>query len=78
MKENNEIVQIGDNDSGRLIKLIPMGIGSDDISLDHRTLISEIAGIFNTSYFDKGSNGNTFRTLYGEYISSGGKKVREI
>lgn len=53
LKENNEIVQIGDNDSGRLIKLTPMGIGSDDISLDHRTLISEIAGIFNTSYFDK-------------------------
>lgn len=45
LKQNNEIVQIGDNDSGRLLKLTHMGDGLEDIELDHRTLLSAWAGL---------------------------------
>lgn len=47
LKQNNEIVQIGDNDSGRLLKLTPMGNGIEENVLDHRTLLSSACGLFN-------------------------------
>lgn len=46
LKENNEIVQIGDNDSGRLLKFTPMGEGKEDNVIDHRSFISAVSGLF--------------------------------
>lgn len=46
LKQNNEIVQIGDNDSGYLLKLTPMGEGIEENVLDHRTLLSAVSGLF--------------------------------
>lgn len=46
LKQNNEIVQIGDNDNGRLVILTPMGENICENVLDHRTLLSEISGVF--------------------------------
>lgn len=48
LKDNYEIVQIGDNDSGRLLKLTPIMTREDkeDNVLDHRTLLSAISGLF--------------------------------
>lgn len=46
LKDNNEIVQIGDNDSGRLLKLTPIGDGAEDNEIDHRSFISAAAGLF--------------------------------
>ena len=51
LKQNNEIVQIGDNDSGRLVKLTPMGDNNTDNVLDHRTLLAELDGLFNDTAF---------------------------
>ncbi len=45
LKQNNEIVQIGDNDSGRLLKLTHMGDGLEELELDHRTLLSAWVGL---------------------------------
>jgi hypothetical protein len=42
-KPNGRIVQIGDNDSGRLFKLCPLA------ELDHRATVSAINGLFNRS-----------------------------
>lgn len=57
LKSNNEIVQIGDNDSGRLLKLTPMlRIDDKDIEeiiLDHRTLLSALSGLFVNKEFIK-------------------------
>lgn len=53
LKQNNEIVQIGDNDSGRLLKLTPMGDGIDENVLDHRTLLSAVSGLFNAVAYEK-------------------------
>lgn len=55
LKHNDEIVQIGDNDSGRLLKLTPI-IDTDDEYmednvLDHNTLISAMCGIFANEEF---------------------------
>lgn len=55
MKNNNEIVQIGDNDSGRLVKLTPMGDNADNV-LDHRTLLAEIDGLFKDAIFQDAMN----------------------
>ncbi|MDE6567097.1 MAG: heparinase II/III family protein [Lachnospiraceae bacterium] len=46
LKQNNEIVQVGDNDSGRLIRLTPVGKEIEENVLDHRTLLSAICGLF--------------------------------
>ncbi len=54
-KNNYEIVQIGDNDSGRLMKLTPMiSIDTDNLEendLDHRTLLSAMSGMFTNEEF---------------------------
>lgn len=55
LKGNNEIVQIGDNDSGRLLKLTPMIKAIDteikDNVIDHRTLLSVMSGLFDNDVF---------------------------
>ena len=62
LKHNHEIVQIGDNDSGRLLKLTPVtGADGDDMvenDLDHRTLLSAMNGIFTNDEFAE--SGKTF------------------
>lgn len=50
LKDNNEIVQVGDNDSGRLLKLTPMG--APDMVIDHRNFLSAISGLFSNSEFE--------------------------
>lgn len=56
-KDNNEIVQVGDNDNGRLIKLSPVSISGEDPekenTLDHRTLLSLMDGLFLKDKFVK-------------------------
>lgn len=55
LKNNYEIVQIGDNDSGRLMKLTPMvSVNTDNLEendLDHRTLLSAMSGMFTNEEF---------------------------
>lgn len=53
MKQNKEIVQIGDNDSGRLLKLTPMGNGIEENVLDHRTLLSAVSGLFDATDYEE-------------------------
>ncbi len=54
-KNNHEIVQIGDNDSGRLMKLTPIiSVNDDNMEenvLDHRTLLSAMSGMFTNDEF---------------------------
>lgn len=52
-KNNHEIVQIGDNDSGRLLKLTPMINENtmEENDLDHRTLLSAMNGMFTNEEF---------------------------
>ena len=60
LKENNEIVQIGDNDSGRLVKLTPLTVPShmciEENILDHRTLLSAMNGMFLNEEFTESSS----------------------
>ena len=62
LKNNHEIVQIGDNDSGRLLKLTPVinaeANDMEENDLDHRTLLSAMSGIFNNDEFAE--SGETF------------------
>lgn len=55
-KQNGEVVQVGDNDSGRLIKLTIMqkkGEGDDyDNVIDHRSLLSAIGGLTGNESFN--------------------------
>ena len=51
LKHNNEIVQIGDNDSGRLMKISPTGNAFKDNVLDHRTLLSALSGLYDDRCF---------------------------
>ena len=44
LKKNNEIVQIGDNDNGRLMKLTPMEEGEAENVLDHMNFKSAVSG----------------------------------
>jgi len=53
MKQNNEVVQIGDNDSGRLIKLTPLGSGDRDNPIDHSGMLASMGGLFHESMFQK-------------------------
>lgn len=56
LKQNSEIVQIGDNDSGRLIKLTPVlkeyEHSLEENVLNHTTLLSAIRGLFETTKFN--------------------------
>lgn len=60
LKDNNEISQVGDNDSGRLMKLTPMCAPLDkdagDNVLDHRTLLSAMGGLFSNDEFAEYKN----------------------
>lgn len=55
LKSNGEIVQIGDNDSGRLLKLTPMIDTTDnkmeENDLAHGNLLSAMGGIFSSGEF---------------------------
>lgn len=75
LKSNNEIVQIGDNDSGRLVKLTPVGTIHTDAGcyleenvLDHRTLLSAVSGLFDNEIFEK----------YGEELPLEKSLIKEI
>ena len=52
-KQNNEIVQIGDNDSGRLMKITPLGKIQRENEIDHRGLLAALAGLFPYNIFEK-------------------------
>lgn len=55
LKDNDEIVQVGDNDSGRLLKLTPMidtgNAYMEENVLNHNTLLSAMHGIFRNEAF---------------------------
>lgn len=56
LKKNNEIVQIGDNDNGRLMKLTPMEEGEAENVLDHRNFISAVSGLYSDHGFESTVN----------------------
>lgn len=83
MKQNDEVVQIGDNDSGRLIKLTPSGKGDKDNVIDHSGLLSSMGGIFSESVFDTYAEKlpletSLIRALSGGISLKGKKYVQEI
>lgn len=53
LKQNNEIVQIGENDNGRLVMLTPMGKAMRENVLDHRTLLAEIGSLFQSTRWNE-------------------------
>lgn len=52
MKHNDEVVQVGDNDSGRLIKLSVLGEYGRDNDIDHSGMLSAMGGFFSGSIFE--------------------------
>ena len=81
MKQNDEAVQIGDNDSGRLIKLTPSGDADKDNVINHSGLLSSMGGFFRKSVFDQYSErfpleASLIRGLSGN-ISLKGKKYEQ-
>ncbi len=83
MKQNNEVVQIGDNDSGRLIKLTPLGIGDKDNSIDHSGMLASMGGLFRENIFDQyvkklPLEASFISALSGNILLSGKRSVQEI
>lgn len=83
MKQNDEVVQIGDNDSGRLIKLTLLGEKDKDNVIDHSGLLSSMGGIFGESVFDTYAEklpleASLICTLSGGTSLKGKKYVQEI
>jgi len=83
MKQNNEVVQIGDNDSGRLIKLTPLGSGDKDNPIDHSGMLASMGGLFHESIFEKyvkklPLEASFISTLSGNILLSGKRYVQEI
>jgi len=77
LKQNNEIVQIGDNDSGRLLKLTHMGDGLEDNELDHRTLLSAWAGLVDDGRREKIMKEVPLECSLVEALAKG-KKIRGV
>ena len=50
-KPNGQIAQIGDNDSGRFLKICPSFVDLDEQHLDHRATVAAINGLFDRSDF---------------------------
>lgn len=73
LKRNNEIVQIGDNDSGRLVKLTPMGDNNADNVLDQRTLLAQIGGLFIDTAFQDAINAATLEFSLIQALAKGRK-----
>lgn len=83
MKPNDEIVQIGDNDSGRLIKLTLSGDADKDNVINHSGLLSSMGGFFRESVFDKyvekfPLEASLINALSGNISLKGKKYVQEI
>lgn len=83
MKQNNEVVQIGDNDSGRLIKLTPLGSGDKDNPIDHSGMLASMGGLFHESIFGQyvkkfPLEASLIRALAGNILLSGKRYVQEI
>lgn len=83
MKQNNEVVQVGDNDSGRLIKLTPLGTGDKDNSIDHSGMLASMGGFFHEKIFDKyvkklPLEASFISALSGNMILSGKKYTQKI
>lgn len=83
MKPNNEVVQIGDNDSGRLIKLTPLGGRDKDNPIDHSGMLSSMGGLFRESIFGQYAKklpleASFIRALSGNIMLSGEKFVKKI
>lgn len=75
LKQNNEIVQIGENDNGRLVMLTPMRIGSRENVLDHRTLLAEIGALFKFTEWEDITESMLLEKSF-IYTLACGKKVR--
>ncbi len=78
LKDNAEIVQIGDNDSGRLLKLTPV-IDTDDACmkenvLDHNTLLSAMYGIFQEKAFLESTKKYPLESSFVDALSGGTHK----
>ena len=83
MKQNDEIVQIGDNDSGRLIKLSLLGDIDQDNAINHSGLLSSMGGLFEKSIFEQyveklPLEASLIRVLSGAISLKGEKYVQEI
>ena len=75
LKDNAEIIQIGDNDNGRLLKLSPV-IDTDDVYmeenvLDHNTLLSAMYGIFQGKAFLKSAQKYPLESSFVDALSGG-------
>lgn len=77
LKQNNEIVQIGDNDSGRLLKLTVLGDGIKENVLDHRPLLSAISGMVDDKYYENIRKIVPLECSFIESLSKG-KKVKGV
>lgn len=78
LRDNAEIVQIGDNDSGRLLKLTPV-IDTGDACmkenvLDHNTLLSAMYGIFQEKAFLESAQKYPLESSFVEALSGGTHK----
>lgn len=68
-KPNGHIVQIGDNDSGRFLKLHPF---DDEDPLDHRHLVAAINGLFRREDFAEFVRGTRLEAdLIGHFVRDG-------
>jgi hypothetical protein len=67
-KPNGHIVQIGDNDSGRFLKLYPF---DDEDPLDHRHLVAAVNGLFNQKDFAEFTDSGWIETRLVKHLGRG-------
>lgn len=76
-KQNHEVIQVGDNDNGRLVRLSLMntsgGYQGKDNPLDHRTLLSSMDGLFGKDRFS--GYGSEFPLESGFIRAMSGSKI---
>lgn len=73
LKPNNEIVQIGENDNGRLVMLTPVGSGIEENVLDHRTLLAEIGAVFERCEWEGAAEGMALEKSFVQSLANGTK-----
>jgi hypothetical protein len=66
-KPSGLVAQIGDNDSGRFLKLFPARVEGRDESLDHRPLIGAIDALFGDTDPEGPIEGHIMRVLVGDH-----------
>ncbi len=79
LNSNNEIVQIGDNDSGRLIKLTFIreneALFLEEDVLNHSNLLSSMSGLFDTQQFDSSRDAYPLEYSFIRTLAKG-KKIK--